>query len=89
MLAIINPQNGLVTFQNTAIAGQDQGVLNYEGLSHISGNLYSVTTWGLDVNGNQWEAGEIDVTIVGDVNPTTIFLAIAALIKETLCSECA
>lgn len=88
MLAIINPQNGLVTFENTAISGQNQGVLNYEDLTNVSGNNYTVVAYGLDVNGNEFNAGEINVTISGDINPTTVFWAIAAVIKETLCPEC-
>lgn len=77
-----------VKFSNTQIPSHDQGLLTWDPLEPLEGNLYRTSIRGVSSSGNPIEATEIDIKVKGKINPTKIFFAVVKLIKKVLCPEC-
>jgi len=64
------------------------GAIEYTNLTLISGSDYSVYFEGQNVEGDTIELTNTEIQLEGSINPTTVFWAIAAVLKEVLCPTC-
>ena len=90
MLAIIsvNESENRIKFKNDAIPAQKLGNIVYSNLTNLGGNDYSLDFSGYNVERNAVNETGVEVVILGTVNPTKVFWAIAAILKEVVCPEC-
>jgi hypothetical protein len=90
MLAIIsvNESKNRIKFKNDAIPAQNIGNIVYSNLTNLGGDDYSLDFSGHNVEDIAISEDNVEVVISGTVNPTKVFWAIAAVLKEVLCPEC-
>jgi|TARA_Y100000310_G_C19988488_1_gene493037 hypothetical protein len=74
-------------FENDAISGQDQGVLEWEDPYKV-GSIWKVDYSGNDVLGVAIDSGTTDIAEEQTVNPTKVVLWLLDKLKDIICEDC-
>jgi hypothetical protein len=74
-------------FENDAIAGQDQGVLEWDN-PYQDGSVWKVDYSGNDVEGDAINSGTIDIAYSQTINPTKVAMWLLEKLKDIICKDC-
>ena len=66
----------------------NKGVVEWSNLTHLGGVEYELDVVGKNVQGDPFSSVTITVEIEGEINPTKVFWAVVAVLKEVICPEC-
>lgn len=80
-------ESNYAEFENDAIAGQNQGVLEWNNPYKVSG-VWKVDISGTSVTGDTIGNTTVDIDEAQTINPTKVFWWLVETVTDLICEDC-
>lgn len=80
-------EENYLEFENDAIAGQDQGVLQWDDPYQV-GSIWKVDYSGKNVTGGTIANGTVDIDYSQSINPTKVAWWLLGVLQDVICKNC-